>query len=75
LTPDQRIAFVEMLTAKLNGHHEIGDGMLYQLCRNCSVSYFRRRLMSTKVASAAPENMDVERASCGEELGASPTAK
>jgi hypothetical protein len=40
LTPDQRIAFVEMLTAKLNGHHEIGDGMLYQLCRELQRELF-----------------------------------
>jgi hypothetical protein len=33
LLPDQRIAFVELLTAKLNGRGEIGDGALYQICR------------------------------------------
>ena len=33
LQPDQRIAFVELLAARLNGRHEIGDGQLYQLCR------------------------------------------
>jgi hypothetical protein len=33
LLPAQRTAFLEMLAAKLNGRREIGDGMLYQLCR------------------------------------------
>jgi hypothetical protein len=33
LLPDQRIAFVELLAAKLNGHREIGDGALYQILR------------------------------------------
>jgi hypothetical protein len=30
--PDQRTAFVELLAAKLNGRHEIGDGQLHRLC-------------------------------------------
>jgi hypothetical protein len=34
LPPDQRTAFVELLGAKLNGRREIGDGTLYQLCRD-----------------------------------------
>jgi hypothetical protein len=33
LAPDQRTAFVELLITKLNGRREIGDGALYQLCR------------------------------------------
>jgi hypothetical protein len=40
LLPDQRVAFVELLTAKLNGHREIGDGMLYQLCRELQRELF-----------------------------------
>jgi hypothetical protein len=34
LLPDQRIAFVELLTSKLNGHREIGYGQLHRLCRD-----------------------------------------
>jgi hypothetical protein len=33
LSPPQRVAFLEMLAAKLNGQREIGDGMLHQICR------------------------------------------
>jgi hypothetical protein len=40
LSPDQRTAFVELLAAKLNGHREIGDGMLYQLCRDLQRELF-----------------------------------
>ena len=34
LQPDQRVAFLEMLVAKLNGCRELGDGQLYQICRH-----------------------------------------
>ena len=34
LPPDQRRTFVELLPAKLNGRREIGDGALYQFCRD-----------------------------------------
>jgi hypothetical protein len=40
LLPDQRVAFVELLAAKLNGHREIGDGTLYQLCRDLQRELF-----------------------------------
>lgn len=40
LSPDQRIAFVELLAAKLNGRREIGDGTLYQLCRDLQRELF-----------------------------------
>jgi hypothetical protein len=41
LLPDQRIAFVELLTSKLNGHRgEIGDGVLYQICRQLQRELF-----------------------------------
>lgn len=40
LTPDQRVAFLEMIAAKLNGHNEIGDGQLYQLCRELQAALF-----------------------------------
>jgi hypothetical protein len=40
LSPDQRTAFVELLAAKLNGHREIGDGTLYQLCRDLQRELF-----------------------------------
>lgn len=33
LQPAQRRAFVELLIAQLNGHHEIGDGQLFRVCR------------------------------------------
>jgi hypothetical protein len=33
LQPAQRRVFVEMIAARLNGHREIGDGMLYQIRR------------------------------------------
>ena len=33
LSPDQRSRFLELLAGKLNGRREIGDGQLYQLCR------------------------------------------
>jgi hypothetical protein len=33
LQPAQRRIFVEMIAARLNGQREIGDGMLYQICR------------------------------------------
>jgi hypothetical protein len=33
LHPAQRVAFVELLVARLNGQHVIGDGQLYQICR------------------------------------------
>jgi hypothetical protein len=40
LSPDQRTAFVELLVAKLNGHREIGDGALYQVCRDLQRELF-----------------------------------
>jgi hypothetical protein len=40
LLPAQRIAFLEMLAAKLNGRHEIGDGTIYLLCRELQREYF-----------------------------------
>jgi hypothetical protein len=40
LLPDQRTAFVELLAAKLNGCREIGDGTLYQVCRDLQRELF-----------------------------------
>jgi hypothetical protein len=40
LLPRQRTAFLEMLAAKLNGRHEIGDGTIYLLCRELQREYF-----------------------------------
>jgi hypothetical protein len=40
LSPDQRSAFVELLAAKLNGCREIGDGALYQVCRDLQRELF-----------------------------------
>ena len=40
LLPAQRIAFLEMLAAKLNGRGELGDGTLYQLCRELQRQHF-----------------------------------
>jgi hypothetical protein len=40
LSPDQRTAFVELLAAKLNGRREIGDGTLYQVCRDLQRELF-----------------------------------
>jgi hypothetical protein len=40
LLPAQRTAFVELLAAKLNGHREIGDGLLYQICRDLQRELF-----------------------------------
>jgi hypothetical protein len=33
ILPDQHVAFVELLTAKLNGRREIGDGELHRTVR------------------------------------------
>jgi hypothetical protein len=33
LQPAQRTVFLEMLAAKLNGQHDIGDGQLFRVCR------------------------------------------
>jgi hypothetical protein len=40
LLPDQRVTFVELLATRLNGHREIGDGALYQLCRDLQRGLF-----------------------------------
>jgi hypothetical protein len=40
LSPDQRTAFVELLAVNLNGHREIGDGALYQVCRDLQRELF-----------------------------------
>jgi hypothetical protein len=40
LSPDQRTAFVELLITKLNGCREIGDGTLYQVCRDLQRELF-----------------------------------
>jgi hypothetical protein len=40
LQPDQRVAFFELLTSKLNGRDEIGDGQLYQLRRDLQRKFF-----------------------------------
>jgi hypothetical protein len=40
LQPDQRVAFFEMLAAKLNGRREIGDGTIYRLCRELQREVF-----------------------------------
>jgi hypothetical protein len=41
LLPHQRTAFLEMLAAELNGRREeIGDGRLYQLCRELQRRHF-----------------------------------
>src|SRR5262245_33513575 len=40
LTPDQRSRFLEMLVARLNGRGEVGDGQLYQICRELQKQYF-----------------------------------
>jgi hypothetical protein len=40
LQPAQRVAFFEMLVAKLNGRGEIGDGQLFQICRELQRQYF-----------------------------------
>jgi hypothetical protein len=41
LLPHQRTAFLEMLAAELNGRcEEIGDGRLYQLCRELQRRHF-----------------------------------
>jgi hypothetical protein len=49
LSPDQRTAFLEMLAAKLNGRRELGDGQLYQICRQ-----LQRELFSPPELSTAP---------------------
>jgi hypothetical protein len=40
LLPAQRVAFVELLVARLNGQHVIGDGQLYRLCRELQRELF-----------------------------------
>jgi hypothetical protein len=40
LSPAQRIAFLEMLAAKLNGQRELGDGEVYRVCRELQREYF-----------------------------------
>jgi hypothetical protein len=40
LLPDQRTAFLELLITKLNGRCEIGDGTLYQVCRDLQRELF-----------------------------------
>jgi hypothetical protein len=40
LSPDQRSRFLEMLATRLNGRGEIGDGTLYQLCRELQRQHF-----------------------------------
>ena len=40
LLPAQRTAFLELLAAKLNGKREIGEGELYQICRELQRQYF-----------------------------------
>jgi hypothetical protein len=41
LLPAQRVAFLEMLAARLNGQRELGDGAIYRLCRELQRQYFR----------------------------------
>jgi hypothetical protein len=40
LSPHQRIAFLEMVAAKLNGQRELGDGAIYRLCRELQRQLF-----------------------------------
>jgi hypothetical protein len=54
LRPDQRTVFVELLIAKLNGRREIGDGTLYQLCRE-----LQRQLFSPPLDGRAGERHGV----------------
>jgi hypothetical protein len=44
LLPAQRVAFLEMVAAKLNGQRELGDGTLYQICRE-----LQKQLLSAPV--------------------------
>jgi hypothetical protein len=46
LAPSQRTAFLEMIAVKLRGHGELGDGQLYQLCRQ-----LQRELFSPPLAT------------------------
>jgi hypothetical protein len=40
LQPGQRIIFLEMLAAKLNGQRELGDGVVYRAARELQREYF-----------------------------------
>jgi hypothetical protein len=40
LLPAQRIAFLEMLAARLDGRRELGDGAIYRLCRELQREHF-----------------------------------
>ena len=44
LQPAQRTVFLEMIAAKLNGQRELGDGALYQICRE-----LQRQVLGTPV--------------------------
>jgi hypothetical protein len=63
LLPDQRIAFVELLTAKLNGQHEIGDGELHRLCRDLIKEH---RLFDPPLSTAGPQRSRGNRTSAVE---------
>jgi hypothetical protein len=53
LLPDQRVTFVELLATRLNGHREIGDSALYQLCRDFSVDCSRHRWRPSPATATA----------------------
>src|SRR3954452_16119205 len=40
LSPDQRVAFLEMLVSRLNDQRELGDGEVYRLCRELQKEFF-----------------------------------
>jgi hypothetical protein len=74
LLPDQRTTFGELLAAKLNGRPEIGDGTLYQLCRELQRELFdppldgraswdisQERPTASKLASAPPIAQDIDK--------------
>ena len=40
LPPEQRVQFLEMVAARLNGKRDVGDGAIYQLCRELQRELF-----------------------------------
>jgi hypothetical protein len=70
LASDQRATFLEMIATKLNGHREIGDGALYQLCRELQRKLFdppetgfdsHRTAKGSKLTQAPPIDQDRDR--------------
>jgi hypothetical protein len=47
LSPAQRIAFLEMVAAKLNGQRDIGDGAIFRLCRDLQKELFDPPIMQS----------------------------